>query len=167
MKNKKLLISRIVMTVLSAAAVIFIFLRSMQSAEDSSQESGWLLGMINRFLCSLHIDIVLTDHFIRKAAHFTEYTILGGLFGVTMYLYMQKRAAAMLTALFAGIAVAVCDELIQRSYEGRSGQFSDVILDSSGVIFGALIVIGVISLIIVRRKKKACKTGPDNLKNNE
>lgn len=143
------------MTVLSIAAVAFIFLRSMQSAEDSSQESGSLLEVINSLLSSLHIDVVMSEHFLRKAAHFTEYSILGVLFGVTSYLYMYKRAVSFLTTLIAGIAVAVCDELIQRAYEGRSAQFSDVLLDSSGVLFGGLIVTGIISLLIVRKRKAA------------
>ena len=154
MKDKKLWAARIVMTVLSVAVVAFIFFRSMQNADTSEQESGTFVNLINRLLCSLRIDYVVSDHMIRKTAHFTEYTVLGVFLCVTMSLYLHKRAAALFGALGAGIVVAVCDELIQLSSAGRSCQLSDVLLDSSGVLCGALIVFGVIWLI-TRRKKAA------------
>lgn len=153
MKNKKLTAARIVMTALSAAEIAFIFLRSMQSADSSSQESGSLLMLLNQILCSLHIDWEITSHLIRKAAHFAEYSLLGILLCVTMYLYWQKRVRALLSAIAAGAAVAVCDELIQQFYEGRSCEFGDMLLDTAGVLVGALIVTGVISIILKKIKR--------------
>lgn len=153
MKNKELTAARIVMTALSAAEIVFIFLRSMQSADASSQESGSLLMLLNQILCSLHIDWEITSHFIRKAAHFIEYLLLGLLLCVTLYLYWQKRVRAMLSAIAAGAVVAVCDELIQQFYEGRSCEFGDMLLDTAGVLVGVLIVTGVVSIILKKSEK--------------
>lgn len=153
MKDKKQLIARIVMTALSAAQIWFIFSNSLQTADDSSVRSGRLLTWLNRLLCSLRIDIVMTEHFIRKAAHFTEYTVLGVLLCVTLVLYLNKRLKAFSAALIAGAAVAACDELLQRFSDGRSGQLSDVLLDIGGVLCGAAVVIGIVSLTVRKRKK--------------
>lgn len=154
MKDKKLIAARVIMTVLTVSAVAFIFFNSMQTADESSVRSGRLLAMINRFLCSMQIDFQITDHIVRKTAHFVEYSLLGILLCVTMYLYLSKRLRSLLLAVISGAAVAVCDELIQTASDGRSCQVSDMVLDSCGVACGALIVVAVISLIIKRKEKK-------------
>ena len=56
MKDKRLLIARIVMTVLSVGAVCFIFGNSLMNADDSSELSEGVLEMLNRWLCSLRMD---------------------------------------------------------------------------------------------------------------
>ena len=84
-------------------------------------------------------DADLMAFLVRKAAHFTEYAILGvlarGLFG-------SLHAERGVRPLPAGLLVAfvpVVDECIQLFVPGRSGQLTDVLIDLSGVIVGALL----------------------------
>ena len=70
--NKRLLIARIVLTVLTVAAIAAIFYNSSLSAVESTEQSSPLTDMINAFLHSIHINITLTEGFVRKLAHFAE-----------------------------------------------------------------------------------------------
>ena len=153
--NKRLLIARIVLTVLTVAAVAAIFYNSSLSAVESTEQSSPLTDMINTFLHSIHINITLTEGFVRKLAHFTEYTVLGTLLGTTVYLYRFDRKKALLTVLPFGAAVPVIDELIQLFPEGRSCQVSDMVIDFCGVMFGMLIVTLVVTLIMKRKRSKS------------
>jgi VanZ family protein len=80
----------------------------------------------------------LTDHIVRKAAHFTEYLILG-LLGTATVRPWAGQAQAMREALL-GVLVPLVDETIQLFVPGRSGQISDVWLDVTGFVCGFLLV---------------------------
>lgn len=162
MKDKRLLIARIVMTVLSAGAICFIFGNSLMNAEDSSKMSAGVLEMLNRWLCSLRIDFELNSYMVRKAAHFTEFAVLGALLCSTAYLYLFKRLRSALIAVPLGALTAVCDELIQTISEGRSCQIRDMLIDASGVLTGALIALLMITLIIQNKKNKIKTEGENN-----
>ena len=77
------------------------------------------------------------DFAVRKAAHITEYTILG------LLLYRALRGGrsrfrhrdAALTLLF-GVLYAVSDEIHQSFVPGRWAVPEDVVIDAGGVIFG-------------------------------
>ena len=150
------------MTALSVGAVCFIFGNSLMDAEDSSQFSGDFLEFIYRLMCSLNINISLDENTLRKAAHFTEFTVLGVLLSVTVYLYVNKRLRSFLTAMPIGAAVAVCDELIQTISEGRSCEVRDMLIDISGVLTGALAVMLIITLRIRANNKKLITEGEKN-----
>ena len=129
------------MTVLTVAAIAAIFYNSMLNADDSTDQStpGFTFS--------------LSEGVVRKLAHFTEYSVLGVLLTTTVYLYTQKRVMTFCISLPSGVLIAVCDELIQLGSEGRSCQPRDVLIDGSGILLGALIVIAVISVIEKRKVK--------------
>ena len=61
--------------------------------------------------------------------------------------------------LFTGLLTAVIDETIQLHVPGRSGQVSDVLIDFSGCITGAIFVMAVIKLIqIISNQKRKAKS---------
>jgi len=159
LKNPRVLTIRIIFTVLSVTAVAAIFYNSSLSAVDSSSQSGSLLDSINSFLHSLNINITLTDHFIRKTAHFTEYSILGILLTITVISYVRRIRPTLAIALPLGLIVSICDELIQLGSEGRSCEIADMALDFSAVIFAALTVTGILYL---KRREKTKKEGNTN-----
>ena len=134
------------MTVLTAAAVAAIFFNSSRSAVESTEQSTPLTEWINSLLCSLNIPLTLAENLIRKLAHLTEYTILGVLLSTTVFLYLRKRLKTFLTALLIGVPVAVCDELIQLTSEGRSCEVRDMLIDTGGILIGALTVMIFISI---------------------
>ena len=150
MTDKKTAAARIVLTVLTVAAIAAIFYNSSLSADESTEQSSPLTMWLNGIFGSLPIPFSVTENFVRKLAHFTEYSILGALMSTTVYLYAQKRLGMLLITIPTGALVAVCDELIQRKSEGRSCQVSDMVLDTCGIIFAALIV----TLFITLRQKK-------------
>lgn len=124
MKDKKLLI-------LYAFVILFIWTNSFAPASQSEQLSGGLTFQIYEFL-NLKVNFDLFHAFIRKCAHFTEYTILG-LIGFFSIKDQWKRMFVV------SILIACIDEIIQLFVPGRSGQISDVLLDSSGIAFGCFI----------------------------
>lgn len=154
MKEKKLMIARVVLTVLTVAAVVAIFYNSSQSAIESTERSSPLTDWINGILAGFPIPFSVTESFIRKLAHFTEYAILGAMLSVTYYVYQLKIRTALITTLITGAAVAVIDEIIQLFPAGRSCQVSDMLLDFCSVAFAAVIVMLIIRAIENNRRKK-------------
>ena len=124
MKNK-------VCFILFVLWALFIFSNSMLPAVESSDISGGISYKIYELL-SLNIDFELFHTFIRKCAHFIEYAILGVFAGLSF----EKEYFWKILVLC--ILVACCDETIQLFVEGRSGQISDVLLDSIGALTGIL-----------------------------
>lgn len=89
------------------------------------------------------------DHPVRKAAHFLEYTVLGFLMTNTLCGFRKASFGNNVgTAYILGTLYAVTDEFHQLFVPGRSGQLSDVLLDSLGVLFGCLIVLVLKKIII-------------------
>ena len=92
----------------------------------------------------------LTEHIIRKTAHFAEYAVLGGLTARAAGIPGTERLKDALMLIFI---VPFVDETIQLFVVGRSGQISDVWLDMSGAAVGMMITAGVLSYA-ARRKKR-------------
>ena len=118
-----------------------IFSASLQSGEDSGALSGSITGMIYDFLTKAGFSLTFeTLHFlIRKAAHFTEYAILG----ILVKTAIQKAPllkSDTLSLLSWMILIPLCDEGIQHFVSGRFGAIEDSLLDMSGFAFGALLV---------------------------
>lgn len=136
--------------------IIFFF--SAQNSNDSSHlSSSFLKNVILVFLpeqTASNTDLLKQLSFlIRKCAHMTEYAILA------ILLLMQIRLYGWLTAqtsrpklsvrtftfllqalLTIGIVVlyAASDEFHQLFVSGRSGQATDVLIDTCGGLFGIL-----------------------------
>ena len=83
------------------------------------------------------------DHPVRKTAHAMEYAVLGLL---TAGAFIDRRTsirAGILVPWCIATAYAASDEIHQLFVPGRSGQVSDVILDSAGVLAGLLVLAAV------------------------
>ncbi|MBE6824056.1 MAG: VanZ family protein [Ruminococcaceae bacterium] len=129
MKSKRVIATRIVLSILSVLMIGFIFLNSSFDAMTSDAQSFSVREFLNSVLHSLNLSIVLSDHFVRKCAHFVEYFVLGTLLFFTVKLYLSKNSVKIFSAVAIGLAVAIVDESIQLFSVGRSAQFSDVLLD--------------------------------------
>jgi VanZ family protein len=131
---------RLVWTVASVLYILFIYSNSMKTADLSSVDSGHALEYLkNLFISAGFESRWLTEHIIRKAGHFTEYTLLG----MILYQCVKSYEFGMERRLFihgtAGFLIPFIDETIQLFVPGRSGQISDVWLDCSGVAAGTVI----------------------------
>lgn len=140
------------LVILTILFVCFIYGNSLMPGDISSLESGFVFDILNTFSKIIGIDISITEHFVRKGAHFTEYAVLGILLMSTKMSYVRNILEDIFNVLFLGLFIPVIDETIQLFVEGRSGQISDVILDFSGVIAG--IIITSILCIILNKSKK-------------
>lgn len=143
-----------------AAYVIFIFSNSLTPADLSSAESGFVLRLVHQAISMTGLSASwLTEHIIRKCAHFSEYTLLGILICQSMrYLNCGtalRRQLHMLLVFF----IPFVDETLQLFTEGRSGQISDVWLDMSGVVTGTILYVCICFLISGKAEKRGKNRG--------
>lgn len=118
--------------------VFFIFCRSMQPADISILESKWVLALLQRLA-----PFGLTERFVRKLAHFTEFGVLGVLAGTLFYGRCRHLWTGFLFAVMTGLFTALCDETIQLFVAGRTGQIPDVWIDIAGTAVGASFALAV------------------------
>ncbi len=117
--------------------VAFIYFNSLTPAALSSQESSSVLRLIHGVLGELGLAAPwITEHVVRKCAHFGEYFILGMLLTQSLNGTGLKREGRVLGQLCLTAAVPLIDETLQLFTPGRSGQISDVWLDMGGAVAG-------------------------------
>ena len=137
----------ILLLILGILWTVFIFSRSAKTVSESAKESG----RVTSFLQTLFGGLSISEHLIRKLAHFAEYLILSlPLTGAALLLERRWMLAA-----FWGytIAVAVCDEFIVQAISGRGSRISDVLIDSSGSLLGLLFMVSAVSFLGWMRKR--------------
>ena len=150
--------------------MIFIFVQSALPSDLSQQESGVIVSFLSNFLWT---DSELLSFVVRKCAHFAEYTLLGWSLALTVADYLERlrgaqpggsnrakpgdlRGAQLMAPWMIGTAYAVTDEIHQYFVPGRSCEIRDVVIDSCGVLVGALIV----AKLARRAPKGSC--GPES-----
>lgn len=129
-----------ILVVLLALSLAFIWLHSMMPAEDSAEESQRVGQFLTPFLELLVGEGNVTDHLVRKLAHFCEYGALGILAGALLLVKKKSGIFRWSYALLCALAVAVIDESIQLLADGRGAQVQDVLLDTAGSLTGLLAV---------------------------
>ena len=153
--NKKLLIFILIALVIAA----YIFFNSLWNVEDSTQQSNvWvnlilkILGKDESFAKAHHL-----SHYVRKAAHLLEYTILGISLGfIAKQLESLFKRKFISAPILCGMIISIIDESLQ-GLSDRSCEVKDVIIDSSGIVVGVLIITLLIPFIkycIAKRKGK-------------
>ena len=137
------------------AIMIVIFVFSSRNADDSTGDShriGIFIGYITQYDFDRWTEDAQIryaeklDHPIRKTAHFLEYMTLAECLTAAWYDSKKKRISNMGVPVAIGVVYAALDEVHQLFVSGRAGMFSDVLLDSCGVITGMLIVSLIIGL---------------------
>lgn len=95
---------------------------------------------------------------MRKCAHATVFFILSILIMVFLTRFKIKLSVSYIITVLASFMYALFDEYHQTFIPGRTGQFSDSLIDTSGAIIGALLVLIIIS---ISRKLKQIKNKKD------
>lgn len=143
--------------VLFIFVTLFIFFNSYQDAAESSSQSSRIVDTVENVIKTVKpekkIDRHNLTHIIRKIAHFIEFFAQAMFFSIFIYCFSEKYN--IINILFMGLLTACCDEFIQLSSAGRSGQISDVFVDFSGCITTAVIY----TLVYYLMKKKNKKRG--------
>ncbi len=136
---------KIILWILIILWMIIIFLFSSQNSEDSSRLSrGFLRNFILWFLPeNINEDTVdFLEHILRKCAHMAEYAVLGVLISIQLRLYHAFEAEwkKIWSAVFLVMLYAATDEFHQLFVGGRSGQISDIFIDTCGGMAGAFVI---------------------------
>lgn len=150
--NKKFVKILFGIFVLLWMSIVFYF--SHQSADDSSSTSGnTIRKLINIFPNIQNLEEFEKEQIIsnlqpitRKLAHFSIYTLGGILIYNFINTYDIENKRKMIYSFIIGGIYAITDEFHQLFINGRSGEFRDVCIDSSGILFGIFIIIIIIKL---------------------
>lgn len=115
------------------AAIVFF---SAQSAEESNALSERLAEILLAWFPALSqaADLNLLNHWLRKAAHFLLYFLLGC--GMTAAAGRQTKVPPAVLSIAAGIVFAASDEIHQFFSVQRAPMVRDVLLDTAGVAAG-------------------------------
>ena len=136
-----LIATRVLFTFALIACIVFIFSNSMQIADVSSVASGRALTLMRKVFTRLGMPGIasrLTDHIVRKMAHFCEYMLEGFLLTLCLRVCTRRFVRHISWPILGGLLTALTDETIQMFSDGRSSQITDVWLDFSGVLTGIL-----------------------------
>lgn len=155
-----------VLAIVACATVAFIVAHGMQASAGSWEESNAVAALLEPVLrrffnlankiaaWSGHSMALSYGEFVRKIAHFVEYSLLGAeCAGLTVILTRRIISPYLWADLFAVLMLAVLDEFLQ-SFAGRTSQVTDVMLDFFGALCGIAVVL--IVLAIVDRARDQC-----------
>ena len=172
---------RVIFTAALLACILFIFRNSMQTGEVSSARSQAVTTLVNGFLGKFGLG-PLSEHIIRKLAHFSEYALLGVLIGLAYRLqlmlclrvYTRHFVRHISWPLLVGMSTALMDETIQISIPNRTSSVTDVWIDMAGAIAGLFVAL-IILLILratmafyqVKRENKALRAEQEALRQRE
>jgi len=139
--------------VLAVMGMIFWF--SAQTGTDSGALSGKITAWIVRIFVPSFDTFPEPEQealrntvgfLIRKAAHFSEFALLG--FSLMLHIQQLRQRLRIrfswLWAWVVGTAYAVSDELHQHFVGGRHPAVTDVLIDSSGVLAGLTLFLGIL-----------------------
>ena len=119
--------------------VFFIWDNSLQNGGTSDGFSlifaKWIAPIANKL--GFYGNIWALNRIIRKLAHLTEFTILGGVLYTILRRYITY--GTVIKTIGLGMLIASLDEFIQLFSPGRSSQISDVLIDTVGVVIGILV----------------------------
>lgn len=171
-------VSKKVFLILMFLWMFLIFFYSSRPADISEQDSGrigvWLGRMFVPGFEEWPEDkqeefAGRVDHPIRKTAHVTEYAILGilvaGVCAPEKRKYNSKTQVIkkerenyfvrrLVLPWLIAAAYAATDEFHQLFVPGRSGQISDVILDSVGALAGIVVFVTIHWIIKKKRQRR-------------
>lgn len=194
MRSRSELFGRIY-TVIAILLIIYLYstifqfsaMPAVQSTIQSTSVAQRLTEIIEALLAidlpfnNSAVQLNELDGFVRKAAHFTEYALLGlltysisvcwnhiknqGPIPSTLLRPASSSRKRPILSFFLGpiptflltLALAAADEIHQTFVPGRSGSLRDVLLDSTGILAGILIL-KLLDGIYTRHRLKTGKT---------
>ncbi len=135
--------NKIILGILIVAWLCLIWGHSLQPAVVSAGESAkWL-----QIICKICPFITNDDNgmfIVRKAAHFTEYGVLGVLLALEMAQFVRGWFRRFVEPLFLALSVAFVDATILLFVVGRSGEVRDMWIDVAGAALAIVITLAII-----------------------
>lgn len=154
---------RVVFTATTLLLILVSFGFSRQQGSYSTRLSSSVIariteteifdGMTYREKAEL---IKSSDLYVRKAAHFTEYALLGvSLYFLCCVWFTRARRLPYFLTLALCLGCAAADELHQRFSAGRTASVTDVAIDFAGCVFACLIILAVKQLFGHFRRRRS------------
>ena len=153
---------RILFWALAVCTACLIFFFSSQISVESTNVSDSVTALIARIFLKgfknmsefdQYAVISSMNGFVRKAAHFSIYTVLAVFVTSALMTYPTLSIKLRSTyAMLICVAYASSDELHQYFVPGRSCEIRDVFIDSCGAALGILIIT---LLLCIYKSKKA------------
>ncbi len=138
---------RNIFIIFTVVTMVMIFCFSMENSSESSHRSGSVTEFIIKIFVDDYEDMSAserkhlfshTQHIIRKLAHYSVYTVLGFLASLSVG-SRKLMSRGTLAVLLFGFVYACSDEFHQYFVKGRACRFTDVMIDTGGVITGILV----------------------------
>ena len=138
---------------LIAAVLMFIWGNSLLPGEDSGDLSGFVGSVLQTLLPFLDLSSERGMHLLRKAAHFSEFAVLGFLLRWLWGMLCHKRLPALALPLVCGTCAAAIDETIQLFSPDRGPSMKDVGIGASGVLSG-IVILSMFHFLYTSMKKR-------------
>lgn len=148
--NNKRKIYVVISWILVVICMGIIFSLSAQTGEESSELSDSFVRKILEML-----GLTVDESFMRSLAHCLEFMGLSVLIFNAVYATFETKITSVI-AFFGTVLYAITDEIHQIFVPDRAFQLSDILIDSTGALIGAvasLIILKIILLIKERGNK--------------
>lgn len=154
----------VLFVLLALTLCVFIFCMSSEPAVESSARSASIVVKVVQTLVP-DLDRYVPpqkqpdffsqlNHYLRKVAHFSLYALLGILLFCVSAYWERPWLSHYGTAVAGAALYAVTDEIHQSFAPGRGPRISDVLLDTAGAAFGALILLLFVLWALKRKRAK-------------
>ena len=151
MKNKKLIVLKVISILLLIGWMLVVF----RFSADNASESKNISDEVTRFLFNNNISEENVENlsvFIRKSAHFILYTFGGIFISICFILNYNRKNVYILCQLF-GTLYAISDEIHQIFVSGRAFMIFDIFIDSLGVFLGIIIIRYIVKHVAILKYK--------------
>lgn len=139
----------LILIILIAATLVFIWGNSLQGPEDSMKRSDIAEHVVRPIILAVPVDAWHSDDMVtfitRKLGHFSEYFLLGAELMVLAFILRPVYQTRSLLLLLFAVCVAFVDEALQLT-SGRGAAVKDVLLDSGGALAGLLFLWSVLRI---------------------
>lgn len=148
-----IMFKRIIFAVLIIVNCVVIFMFSSQNSEKSSKTSGVVVEKVVDTISNSNKKVKKetireqVTFYVRKTAHFTIYTLLGIWLMNEANTFQITTKRKFVICIIFGCLYAITDEFHQSFVGGRSQELRDILIDTGGVFFGA-VVVSIVCLII-------------------
>lgn len=162
LKRKKHIIFFIISIIISLAIMTLIFCFSAQDSSNSNNTSSSFSEALIKFLSPFTPKFIISfiKIYIRKIAHFVAYFSLGVTLSLSMKEWLilyrhdaQHKFHYYIIPFAIAFFYACSDEFHQYFVPGRSGKFTDILLDSAGSALGVLITWAIIAFGCYKQRK--------------
>ena len=152
--SKKRKIFAVILSVLMAGTLAFIWGHSAVSIERSAEESSGVFDAVSPVFNSIFGTGTISEWLFRKMAHFGEFFILGLEVEFLILTLKGLNIKLFSLSLAFGLFVGAIDEIIQ-VFSSRGATVRDVIIDFSGFLIAYIIF--VMATLFKRLKEKKTK----------